>query len=780
MKRFFTSAILVFILTFSATAQYVVIPDTIFRNYLQQNFPACFNTSGMMDVNCVDLWWVNDMIIPNMGITDLTGIEHISGSKLDCSGNLLTWVPPLVNFSEVDISNNQLQQLTIWAGDINCSNNLLTSLTINPGNVHSLNCSNNLLTSLPPFVFSWVGAWTYFNCSNNQLTSLPPGYEGAFTINVDGNQFTQLDVSGGPYLKNLYCRNNLLTNITLPTGILIDRVDCSNNFIASIQPGLKISELLCSNNALTSIPYIVNIQKIKCNQNNISSIAQSPTNYLDVSDNPIDCLPTLYNYLQYLNTSNTNITCMPNQPFYISQSLPLCQPVGSGSCETFPTISGSIFLDTDGDNQWDSTEVPLPHWVVQTQPFNWYGVSAANGNYFIHADTGVNVITNVLQPLSPYYTITPASYSFNFNSMNVRDTANNFAVHEIPGVNDLRIALFTEPFVPGNTSAINLNFSNIGTTTQNATVNLVYPASLDIVSVNPVPTTQTPGNISWTFPNCNPFYSGQATVYAKVDTLALAGTPLAFSANISPVTGDSVPDDNSVSYTDSIVSSFDPNDKHVDKITISPLQVQQSEWLYYKIRFQNTGTYFAANVSIIDSLSNFLDPATIQVTGYSHNYEMLLTQHGILRFDFRDIMLPWEAYNEPESHGFISFRIKVRNNLLVNDQIHNNAYIYFDFNSPILTNSAITTVDLTSGESEPVSKFGFTVFPNPANEQINIASSSDQIHFVEVVDITGRIIKSVNGFSSNKITVNVKDIDSGIYLVKVNRNDSYCLRIIKF
>src|SRR5882757_9903067 len=36
-------------------AQYVNIPDTNFRNYLQLRFPGCFNGSGQMDTTCSEI-----------------------------------------------------------------------------------------------------------------------------------------------------------------------------------------------------------------------------------------------------------------------------------------------------------------------------------------------------------------------------------------------------------------------------------------------------------------------------------------------------------------------------------------------------------------------------------------------------------------------------------------------------------------------------------------------------------------------------------------------------
>src|SRR6187549_2990881 len=125
-----TLGLSLFLLT-SAKAQFIQIPDPIFKTYLQQTFPTCFNGSGMMDTTCNELFWADTVDVSNMGISDLTGVQYIFGNVLNCSGNQLTWIPHLDYFSRVNCSNNQLQQLDISScPSLNCSNNQITVFNI--------------------------------------------------------------------------------------------------------------------------------------------------------------------------------------------------------------------------------------------------------------------------------------------------------------------------------------------------------------------------------------------------------------------------------------------------------------------------------------------------------------------------------------------------------------------------------------------------------------------------------------------------------------------------
>ena len=59
-------------------AQYVTIPDANFRTRLQQLYPACFNGGGQMNTNCSAIINEMELLVGNLGITNLGGIEYFS------------------------------------------------------------------------------------------------------------------------------------------------------------------------------------------------------------------------------------------------------------------------------------------------------------------------------------------------------------------------------------------------------------------------------------------------------------------------------------------------------------------------------------------------------------------------------------------------------------------------------------------------------------------------------------------------------------------------------
>lgn len=150
-----------------------------------------------------------------------------------------------------------------------------------------------------------------------------------------------------------------------------------------------------------------------------------------------------------------------------------------------------------------------------------------------------------------------------------------------------------------------------------------------------------------------------------------------------------------VGWSDVVPCSFDPNDKQVSPAGVGahgrvPLD---TEYLYYNVRFQNTGTDTAYTVEIRDVLDGSLDANTLQVLGTSHELTaMERNTNGMVSFRFDNILLPDSNINEPASHGFIRFRIRPQAGPANGTMVHNTAAIYFDINDPVITNTTITTL----------------------------------------------------------------------------------------
>lgn len=146
--------------------------------------------------------------------------------------------------------------------------------------------------------------------------------------------------------------------------------------------------------------------------------------------------------------------------------------------------------------------------------------------------------------------------------------------------------------------------------------------------------------------------------------------------------------DNTATSCMVVTGSFDPNDKSVIPSGVTSMHyIAETDDLDYLIRFQNTGTDTAFTVVIRDTISPFLDIASLVSGASSHNYTFNIYGQGIAEWTFNNILLPDSNVNEPLSHGFVKYKIKQLPGNEPGTVIRNSADIYFDFNEPVITNT---------------------------------------------------------------------------------------------
>ncbi len=213
------------------------------------------------------------------------------------------------------------------------------------------------------------------------------------------------------------------------------------------------------------------------------------------------------------------------------------------------------------------------------------------------------------------------------------------------------------------------------------------------------------------------------------------------------------------------IGSYDPNDKRVfNEAGRETMLIDTSEFIYYHIRFQNTGTDTAFTVKVVDELSEKLDISTFEMLSASHDYEYTIRTGSILEVNFDNILLPDSTTNEVASHGFFKFKIKPLSEYEYGTEISNKASIFFDFNDPIVTNAAIFEL------GKPVSTFDIPnlidlkIFPNPANSQVSYDASNDlfdKVDQLEVVNSFGQIVLINNSITNN--IIDISHLPAGYY-----------------
>ena len=166
--------------------------------------------------------------------------------------------------------------------------------------------------------------------------------------------------------------------------------------------------------------------------------------------------------------------------------------------------------------------------------------------------------------------------------------------------------------------------------------------------------------------------------------------------------------------------------------------------------------------------------------GSSHNYNIEILPGNILKWKFNNIMLPDSNSNEPASHGYIQYRIKRNNNNTPGTQIKNTAYIYFDFNEPVVTNTAINTIETITGiKSTSSNNDEWNVYPNPSTGVLYIVNSSSvkEASQFQVINSIGQTVLEET-INNNFKNIDLSKLNNGVYFVKITSDKSSTVKRI--
>lgn len=443
--------------------------------------------------------------------------------------------------------------------------------------------------------------------------------------------------------------------------------------------------------------------------------------------------------------------------------------VPSNNCYT---ISGNVYADLDGDCIFNNNDYAINS--------VWVDLADTNGNWlWIYDYTDVSGYFNITAPAGTYYFDVNGNNVSNFtqncpaSGFSVTVGPNNpnpvieFFMTPPPPVQDLSISLYSfTTFTPGFPYWAYISYCNPGTMPMTGTVVMNYDANLTYVAASSTGAVDDPVNntLTWTFTGLNP--SQCATLYPDFtcSTSAVLGSVMSNTVVINPLAGDVTPANNTAYVIDTVVGSWDPNDKAVYPQAGMSVDEKDHD---YTIRFQNKGTAPATFVIVRDDLDNSLDLQTLRNVSASHNFVLTVENTDELVFTFNNIMLPAEQDDTEGSNGSIHFTISQNEDLPLGTIIENTAAIYFDFNEPVLTNTTVNTIIEKMTSIEKVDRAAsVSVYPNPNNGLFNVAASS-KIKSINVYNLIGKSIFEVENLQNKKAILNLQKSPMGVYLLKV-------------
>jgi hypothetical protein len=747
----------------------------------------------------------SDNSINNLNISNCMALE-----SMKCSLNQLTTLdisnrPNLLIlecFSNL-ISNlnitNDLALLTLYIGD-----NQLTSINLDPFvNIDSLSLGANPYSSAVN-LSTLVNLETMFaqgitNPSVFPLTnSVMPLLVNLKILKTDNSSIGNINYSLIPNLETLLCRYTGLTNINnIPTDLI--NFVCEGNSLTSLDlsPFTNLVTINCAYNPITSITFgnqsiLQNIFASGMNVPNIDLSNLPLLQQVNVNNTPSLISLNVKNGLSGFNSifgcPNLQYICADEGEITNIQNAITTNNYTNCHVNTYCTFNpGGTFYTMQGNHRWDTNNngcdtsdflFPNLKFTISNGTTNTTLISGNNGSYRYDVPAGTYTITPVLENPS-YFTYTSSNTGNivfpTVTSPYIRD----FCIQAVANNPDLEVALYplSTPR-PGFNNRFTLVYKNKGGTPQNGTVNFTFnDAVQDLVSSSVAPTSQSTGNLNWNFINLLPFETKTVTLTFLLNTpqstpALVSGDNLNYNASMTGNFTDILPVDNVATINQTVVDSYDPNDKTcVEGTVVGPTVA--GKYVHYVIRFENTGTANAINVVVRDIIDTAkFDISTLIPQSGSHPYTTRIINTNQVEFIFQNINLPFDDAN---NDGYIAFKIKVKPTLVVGDTFSNSANIYFDYNFPIVTNNYVTTIQ-TLGLNETTAENKLSVYPNPVRDIIHF-KSQENILKVEVYDISGRILSS-NTVHDNKL--NLGSLGTGNYILKVYTESGFVnTKIIK-
>ncbi|MDI1255787.1 MAG: T9SS type A sorting domain-containing protein [Flavobacterium sp.] len=682
---------------------------------------------------------------------------------VDLSENLLTSYNPSIfpSLSSLKINDNLLTNLNfsgVYNSTVNCSHNNLTSLNVsNTAVINTLDFSYNPLTSMDFANFNTTDI-TGDYCN---LTAVPNLHTTA-SISLVGNPFTAITLTNiGSYgdLNFSYCP--LLTSVHI--------LNCTRGTVNF--SNCAISDFVFSNSTT---------HELRVNNNQLTTLDLSDSGpimgYIEASDNPLISMNVKNGSTTSFVTLSAQYICADEaevESCCFLQNIPSSVVINS-YCTftpggTFYTIQGNNTFDANG-NGCDASDQIFSglRYNISSSAATGSLISNNAGQYNIPVQAGTHTITPAFENPT-YFTVSPPAFTVTFPSA-ANPYIKNFCIAANGVHPDVEIVIFpVTASSPGVPCSFEIICKNKGNQMASGTITLQFdPALQSFTSAIPTVSNQGTGTLSWNFTDLSPT---QKAVYYATFTLNLptatpplvGGEILNYAASVSTVQTDEMPLDNVFSLNQIVVNSFDPNDKTcLEGATINPDMA--GKFVHYLIRFENTGTANAHNIVVKDMIdtTKFAVSSLVPIDG-SGSFTTRITNTNNVEFIFENINLPFDDAN---NDGYVAFKIKTLPTLVNGDTFSNTASIYFDYNVPIVTNTATTTLAVL-GTDDFIFDNYFTLYPNPAKEILNIKAKTDiNLTAINIYNTLGQLVLVVPNAKGIE-SIDVSSLTTGNYFIKI-------------
>jgi len=629
---------------------------------------ACINLSELNLSQNVNLEYLNfegNFNFEELDFTLNTKLEYLTCSS---NANLIDLnLTQNINLEYLNSSNcQQLNGLDVTQNvnlkTLRCSRNNLEELDLSQNiNLEELHCNTNPFNELD-LSQNLKLETLYFPYSNLAELDLSQNIN-LKELDIWSSEFTELDLSKNVNLEDLDCHDNpYLVELDLSQNERLIKLDCSESIIACLDlrgcPNLEV--LIVDHSDLTRLfmgynspfyTYLYNTDiEFLCAPSDMwSRFNYEEITYLTEECTFLDCSDSFYSISGKLNSSFNN--CLPDNSI-------LSYPIQFELIRSFDTIT-----------------------VTST--------SQEGFNFYVPGDS---IRITPIMTGQDLFTVEPAFYSFAL----LEDLDSLDFCYSPSGVSksDVKVNLYTTNSPrPGFEHSYEVSLDNLGNEVSEGSVFFEFDSEV-MTFVNSTDNwSLSNSTLSLDYIDLFPLERRSSSLTFKLNSpmdipQLEGGEILHTSISLIPNENDCDRTNNYVFLKETVVNSYDPNDKtclqgaYLDIDSLPPS-------LAYRVRFENTGTASAINVSIEDPIDpQVYDIRTAKLLAASHETQMQIEGDQLV-FNFFNINLPFE---DELNDGYVIFSINPWPDLPLGTELSNTADIFFDFNFPIRTNTSTSTV----------------------------------------------------------------------------------------
>ncbi|WP_347922168.1 T9SS type A sorting domain-containing protein [Pontimicrobium sp. SW4] len=617
---------------------------------------------------------------------------------------------------------------------LTASNNLLTSVDLSKNiQLETLYIMFNQLNTLD--LSSNINLKTLF-CGYNNLTSIEITQNTALEkISIGQNQLTSIDITNKPNLKDLFCGHNQITSLDVTQNLALEVLACNSNLLTelNVKNNTLLKRLICGDNAIEQLNLNLNtnLTEINCPSNNLEALDISNGNntnvtFFDASNNHnLTCIQVddiTYSYTNWGNydaqtsfSENCHFTeaYVPDNNF--EQALiDLGYDTTLDGYVKINSIDTITFLNVNSKNIIDLTGI---------EAFLNLKTLYAVGNSI----TSVNFSNNVL--LEDLY--------FNNNQLSTINLSSNTNLKQFQcAYNNLNSLSLNYNLLLESLILNNNNISSIDVTQNTALINF-------IISNNQISNIDISNNSNLIYFYCdnNQISSLDVSQLLNLNYLTCSNNNLS-NLNVSQ---------NSALKT---LYCYDNQLTNLD-VTNNTLL----EFLFCRINdissldvSQNTAlTILKCDDNNLTSLDVSQNPYLTTLTCHINNLETLNVKNG-------------------NNSNFVEFNATSNTGLtcITVDNVAYSTANWINIDAQTTFSESCSTLSIDDFNLAA----SITLHPNPTREFINInATSNFQVNLVEIFNALGKKV-----LISNDTSINVKELNSGLYFVKVSLGEKEVIK----